>query len=438
MNSIGITFLLHIPQPLKTFRFADLGSDHAYFDTSHLKHKVEELAEGYVALNTLWLDFMQEFPGKVQLNLCITGATLELFEAYSPALLESFQAMAQSGQVCFLGGTYSHSIAGWATHEMFNAQVEHNTRVHQKLLGIYPTAFCNSALMYSDKIGEWINGLGFQLVLTVAEPSCLGWESANQVFKHPTCPGLTVALSNPEAHTFLARRLGDAEWKKHPITETEWLSHVEATREPDSCTQVVLPYEWLCGIFQKQKSALLTDAVQLLAGMNLCMVPLDKLAECTPQPKELSVKAAIAETGIHKDAAELLNEPLPRSAFDQLMALQARVNATSDKNIQRDFARLQALEHFVWMQSKWEGTHALMPYPGPYENAYKAFINYMNVLSDLELRVNALLPPGELSAETHLIHEAEIQEKNAEIKRYKSKLKKVKRILNDLNDELQG
>jgi alpha-amylase len=57
----------------------------------------------------------------------------------------------------------------------------------------------------------------------------------------------------------------------------------------------------------------------------------------------------------------------------------------------KTYRMLQESDHFYYMCTKFFSDGAVHSYFNPYDTPYEAFINYMNVLSDFELRVDAFL-----------------------------------------------
>ena len=57
--------------------------------------------------------------------------------------------------------------------------------------------------------------------------------------------------------------------------------------------------------------------------------------------------------------------------------------------LMQDFTYLQVSDHFYYMSTKFFSDGEVHSYFNPYDTPYDAFINYMNVLSDFEIRVNA-------------------------------------------------
>ena len=77
----------------------------------------------------------------------------------------------------------------------------------------------------------------------------------------------------------------------------------------------------------------------------------------------------------------------------------------------KDWEYLQASDHFYYMATKFFSDGAVHAYFNPYDTPYDAFMNYMNVLSDFEIRVNRFVPDKveqtEISKLNNLIKEKE-------------------------------
>ena len=74
---------------------------------------------------------------------------------------------------------------------------------------------------------------------------------------------------------------------------------------------------------------------------------------------------------------------------DVLYSLGEKVYESKDEGIQQDYTYLQVSDHFYYMSTKFFSDGEVHSYFNPYDTPYDAFINYMNVLSDFEIRVNA-------------------------------------------------
>ncbi len=106
----------------------------------------------------------------------------------------------------------------------------------------------------------------------------------------------------------------------------------------------------------------------------------------------------------------------------------------------KDWEYLQASDHFYYMATKFFSDGAVHAYFNPYDTPYDAFMNYMNVLSDFEIRVNRFIPDkvehNEISKLNNLIKEKEsiIEQQTVELQ----SLKKNSRKKNSGNGILIG
>jgi alpha-amylase len=79
---------------------------------------------------------------------------------------------------------------------------------------------------------------------------------------------------------------------------------------------------------------------------------------------------------------------MQKDAIHALYNLADRVRAIAVPDLLHDFERLQASDHFHYMSTKWFSEH-LTDRPNPFGSPYDAYITFMNVLADFEMRLAA-------------------------------------------------
>ena len=85
-----------------------------------------------------------------------------------------------------------------------------------------------------------------------------------------------------------------------------------------------------------------------------------------------------------------LGNEIQDDAFESLYRLQTKINQCNNEELLRDWKYLQTSDHFYYMCTKYFADGDVHKYFNPYESPYEAFINFMNVLADFELRLDAL------------------------------------------------
>src|SRR5574344_488656 len=196
MKSICFYFQVHQPFRLKQYRFFDIGREHHYFDDRQNAWILRRVADKcYLPANKLMLDLINECHGAFKICYSISGVALDQFERFTPQVIDSFRALAQTGCVEFLAETYCHSLAALASEQEFKAQVKiHSDRI-EALFGQKPKVFRNTELIYSDGIGQMVSDMGFGAQITEGAKNILGWRSSNYLYKHPKCD-LRLLLKN--------------------------------------------------------------------------------------------------------------------------------------------------------------------------------------------------------------------------------------------------
>jgi alpha-amylase len=88
-----------------------------------------------------------------------------------------------------------------------------------------------------------------------------------------------------------------------------------------------------------------------------------------------------------RDLSAWLGNEMQKEAFNKLYSVRNLVEKAEDPDLAKDWAYLQASDHFYYMSTKYFSDQAVHNYFNPYDSPYDAFINYMNILSDFILRL---------------------------------------------------
>ena len=79
---------------------------------------------------------------------------------------------------------------------------------------------------------------------------------------------------------------------------------------------------------------------------------------------------------------------MQKEAFEKLYALSGKMKLLKNPELKKAWRYLQASDHFYYMSTKILSDGIVHDYFNPFNSPYDAFINYMNVLSDFQIRVN--------------------------------------------------
>ena len=391
-KSICIYFQIHHPERLRKYQFFDIGKKHNYFDNYANRSELEDLAENcYLPANVLLLDLIKKYEGKFKVAFSISGSAIDQLEMHTPEVIRSFQELAQTGQVEFLAETYSHSLASLSEDtDEFELQVKRHSAAIKELFGKKPVTFRNTSLIYSDKIGKRVADLGFKTMLTDGAKHVLGWKSPNFVYKNAFDENLNLLLKNSKLSDDIAIRFSDRNWSEYPLTSEKYVDWVSHSLQDTEVLNLFMNYE-VIGHYNRAESGIfdfLRYFIQQIAENPNYQFLLPKEVTKKHTAKDiLPVPYPISWTDEERDITSWLGNELQKEAFTELFKIQPLVKKKKNAELNEDYSRLQASEHFYFMRTKLFSGADYHKYILPYESPYEAFINYMNVLSDFIERV---------------------------------------------------
>ncbi|MFI3269391.1 MAG: glycoside hydrolase family 57 protein [Rikenellaceae bacterium] len=400
MKTICLYFQVHQPWRLKTYRFFNIGTDHNYLDDLLNRSIMQKIANDcYLPMNALLLSLISESKGKFRCSFSITGDAIEQFKAYAPEVLESFKALAASGCVEFLTETYSHSLSALASEDEFKLEVQRHTDLIKSEFGMTPKAFRNTELIYNDHIGEMVAAMGFKTILAEGARHVMGWKSPNFVYANAIDQKLRLLLRNYKFADDIAFRFSNEGWDQYPLTADKYVGWLKEAQEGEGeIINLFMDYETFgehqkasTGIFDFMKS--LPNAVFAAKGMEFATV-----SEAAKKHQPVSVlhcPHTMSWADEERDITAWLGNELQNEAFSKLYALRDKIVALNLPDFDYVWRFMQTSDHFYYMATKWLSDGDVHSYFNPYDSAYEAFINYMNVLSDFEIEVNAALAAAE-------------------------------------------
>ena len=390
-KSICLYFQVHQPTRLRQYRFFDIGKDSHYYDDFANRTILKRVAQNcYLPMNELLLEAIKASKGKFKVAFSISGSALEQFDRYAPEVLDSFRKLAETGSVEFLCETYYHSLASLASPSEFLHQVEKHKKHLQDTLGVTPTAFRNTELIYSDDIARQVYDLGFKTMLTEGARHIMGWQSPNYVYLAESQPKLKLLLRNYGLSDDLAFRFSDRGWAEWPLTAEKyvgWLREAEG-----DIVNLFMDYETF-GEHQKAESGIFDFMralpAQVLADGGFEFVTPSQAAKNIKPVGSLSVPDPISWADEERDLSAWLGNELQQDAFNKLYRLTEKLALLADPELWADFGHLQESDHLYYMCTKFFSDGEIHKRFSPYDTPYEAFINYMNVLSDFIIRINA-------------------------------------------------
>jgi alpha-amylase len=393
MRTICFYFQVHQPFRFRRYRFFDIGNDHYYYDDYSNESILNKVAQkSYLPANELMLGLIKKHKGKFKIAYSISGIAMEQFRLYAPEVLESFKKLADTGHVEFLAETYAHSLCSLKGKEEFQRQVQAHSDLINEYFGQVPKVFRNTELIYSDEIGAMVADMGYKAMLTEGAKHILGWKSPNYLYCNAINPKLKLLLKNFKLSDDIAFRFSNKGWPEYPLTAEKYVGWLNQAPEKEEVINLFMDYETF-GEHQWKETGIF-DFLKALPETVFKKSPYtfstpSEVARKLQVVSAVNVPHPISWADEERDLTAWLGNELQNEAFNKLYSLGEKVYASGDDTLKQDYTYLQVSDHFYYMSTKFFSDGEVHSYFNPYDTPYDAFINYMNVLSDFEIRVNA-------------------------------------------------
>lgn len=383
-KSVIFYFQVHQPRRLRNFHFFDIGSHDEYFDDRLNEKILTSIAtDCYLPTNAMLLNLIQQHP-EVKICFSISGITLDQFEKYTPDVIASFKLLAQTGSVEFLSETHYHSLACMISEEEFQMQIfQHAEQIYHHF-GLRTNVLRNTDLLYNDQIGGIAAKLGFRGILCDGVRQVLNSKGPHHIYKHPTENDLRILVRSKPLSDDIVLRFGAG---KSQLTVDHYINSLYNMPADDPTILVGMKYEKFGGHqkIETGKMDFLHDLLTKIVNDKKLTValPMDVL-HANDSTTELSIGDPLEWSDGFSD---WLGNDMQREAFNVLKGLEPKVKKTSDEELIHLWRLLQTSEHFYYMSTNKLSERSFDAYFSHFASPYEAYINYMNIISDLAIRI---------------------------------------------------
>ncbi|WP_301967496.1 glycoside hydrolase family 57 protein [uncultured Desulfovibrio sp.] len=396
MSAICFYFQVHQPYRLRHYTFFDIGANSWYEDeNANCGILLKVARKCYLPMNALLLKLIRRHEGQFKVSFSISGTALDQFETYAPEVIQSYRELVATGCVELLSETYNHSLSFLYSPDEFREQVRlHDDRI-EELFGVRPTSFRNTELIYNNALAHAVEEMGYKAILAEGADHVLGWRSPNFVYKPSGGESLRLLLKNYRLSDDIAFRFSNHDWPEFPLTAEKFASWAQAAGAAGDIINLFMDYETFgehqwesTGIFQFMEA--LPGVLLSLPGFSF-VTPTEAAAMFQPVAS-LDVHNFMSWADAERDLTAWLGNDMQQDAITAVYRLEEKVKASRNEDLLRTWRRLQTSDHFYYMCTKWFADGDVHSYFNPYGTPYDAYINYMNVLADFGLTLDAPLP----------------------------------------------
>ncbi|WP_304473333.1 glycoside hydrolase family 57 protein [uncultured Desulfovibrio sp.] len=392
MPALCLCYEVHEPYRLRRYTVFDMGQNSVYEDDDRNCDTLLFTARVcYLRMNDLLLKLIRRYGKDFKVAFSISGTALDQFEQYAPEVVDSFRALADTGCVEFVAETGPHSLAFLYSRDEFDLQVrEHCARI-RRLFGQKPVTFRNTEFVYNNDLAVALEKLGFKAVLAEGADHVLGWRSPNYLYRPVSTPRLGLLLRNVPLSSDIGLRFSDRGWNQWPLTAEKYAAWCHSVA--DSAEVINIFNDYHCFGLRHSGETGIFDFMEALPAALLARkdfrftTPAEAVKKLKPVG-EIDVPEFMSWDDEGRDLTAWLGNDMQKDAVHALYALTPRVRKVNAPELTHDFERLQTSDHFRYISTKWFADF-VSDRPNPFNSPYDAYITYMNVLADFEMRLTA-------------------------------------------------
>ena len=387
----SICFYFQVHQPLRLRHYTVFDKNTQYFDDYKNASICRKVANKcYLPANRLLLDVIRQYEGRFRIAYSLTGVLLEQLLSFSPEVMSTFDALAETGCVEFLAETYYHSLSFLYSRDEFIEQVNKHIETIDNLFGQKPRVFRNTELIYNNDLAALVESMGnFDAIMSEGASHILGLRSPNFVYRPKGCSKLKLLLKNYSLSDDIAFRFSNRGWKEWPLTADKFARWISDVNGNGNVVNLFMDYETFgehqwedTGIFDFMRHL----PEQVLKHPDNDFKTPGEIAQCYEPVDTVDIPHLISWADTERDLSAWLGNAMQSNAIHELYRLENEIKKTSDEKIIADWRRLQVSDHFYYMCTKYFADGDVHKYFNPYNSPYDSYINFMNVLSNLQSR----------------------------------------------------
>ncbi len=423
MKTVCLLFEIHQPFRLKKYRFYDIGADHYYYDDYANEEILKRLAyQSYIPAAKMLLEMIQTSEKKFKVALCISGVAMEQFEMYCPEFLDCVRELVATGCCELCCETYSHSLSSLVDPEDFKYQVELQKKIINDTFQYDSKTFVNTGFIYNDEIGAEIAAMGFKGVVTEGTRHVLGWKSPNYVYSTAAKQDVGLMFRNTKLSEDICLNF------QYGLDAGQYMGWIADSPAEEKVYLIAMNFDVIGGM-NPESSGIFNFFKALPYFAEQKDIRFATPAECwenIPPIAVANVGHPISWDGYDKDVSAWMGNDLQNEAIRAIYSISERLHMSNNEILRQDFAYLLSADHFKFMSTK---MGSYVPF-SPYDSSFDAFTNYMNIVSDMEIRLKQEFPEEVENEELNPLLK-QINEQGKVIEKLQAQLEKAEKKLGE-------
>jgi alpha-amylase len=298
--------------------------------------------------------------------------------------------LSKTGCVEFIAETYYHSLSFLYSKEEFQRQVVKHAFKIRQYFGQTPKIFRNTELIFNNELASYIEELGYKGIICEGVDRLLGFRSPNYLYTPEGCTKIKALLKNYRLSDDIAFRFSDRNWKEWPLTTEKFAHWAHAVAGSGEVINLFMDYETF-GEHQWESTGIFDFLNHLPEAIfrhpDFSFKTPSEVVDTYPARGEYNAPHYISWADTERDLSAWLSNSMQNEAMRKIFSLESKVRELDDDEITHTWSKLQTSDHFYYMCTKYWSDGDVHKYFSPYDSPYDAYIYYINVFNDFELRL---------------------------------------------------
>ncbi len=216
------------------------------------------------------------------------------------------------------------------------------------------------------------------------------------MYHHPD-KNLLLLPRNYRLSDDIAFRYSDQNWAEWPLTGRKFESWLASLDEDQSIVSLAMDYETF-GEHKKAASGIFNFLEEFILAVverkKFVFVNPSEMGQVLHADKIISSDRAISWADAARDLSAWMGNDMQRDAFGSLYKFHDFITSNGYTQLVDAYRHLQTSDHFYYMATKNGADGTVHQYFSPYSSPYEAFMNFMNIIADLELQIKKQIQRG--------------------------------------------
>ena len=392
MIDVVFYFQVHQPYRLRKWKPADRIKKLDYWDEPLNRLVAERVAQRcYLPMNKVLLEAIERTDGQFRCAFSLSGTVIQQLRDWAPAALDSFVALADTGNVEFLCETSHHSLAAVANLDEFAAQVETQRTTITDLFGA-PSTFRDTELILDNTICKKVEELGFECMLGEGADRLLDWRSPQVPYRPKGCSRLKLLLRSYSLSDDIAFRFSNPKWPSFPLFADTYAGWLHDVPPPAQFVGLFMDYETF-GEHQGEQTGILEFMrhlpLQVLQDPSFRFRTPAQVAAEREAISELDIPLPVSWADVERNLSAWLGNPMQLEAQRAIYALRDEVMKVQKQRpeLLAAWRKFTTSDHVYYVATKHHSDAEVHDYFSPYESPHAAFVTLMTALDHLRTQV---------------------------------------------------